>query len=179
MRTWLFVASVAVASIAACVGDSTIGPTDSGVDSSINSDSGGGDTGMPASDASGDASDGGTWVPSAFGVNLVLWLEGDVGITLDDAGGVAAWQDQSLYPVTMAGSGALTDITPNNHVVVNFNATNVNVQTASVSELELGATDKLHHRRRTSSDERLRGSSRRILVFQMANLRRETVRTSR
>ncbi len=122
-------------SFAACVGDSNVTPTDGGSDASTNSD-------VAPSDAPvNDASDAAAWVPSVFGVNLVLWLEGDVGLSMDDAGAVTSWQDQSLYPVTMAGSGALTDVTTNGHVVVNFNATNVNVQTTSVSKLELGATD--------------------------------------
>ncbi|HSQ65299.1 MAG TPA: hypothetical protein VLM85_18900 [Polyangiaceae bacterium] len=73
----------------------------------------------------------------------MLWLEGDVGLSLDDAGSVVGWQDQSLYPVSFAagGAAALTDVTPNGHTVVNFNATNVSLSTPSVSKLELGTTD--------------------------------------
>jgi hypothetical protein len=127
----------AAAAFLACVGDTTVAPSDGGSDATTTD----APSDAPASETgTGDGGDAGSWVPSAFGVDLVLWLEGDVGLGLDDAGAVVSWQDQSLYPVTFTGS-ALTDVTPNGHVVVNFNATNVNVQTASVSKLELGSTD--------------------------------------
>jgi hypothetical protein len=120
--------------LSACVGDTVIVNKDSGADvapsdGTVPQDSGGGD-------APGDSA---TFSPSSFGNALVLWLEGDVGVGADDAGGLT-WLDQSPSPVTMTGS-ALTDTTPNGHVVLNFNATNVHVQTASVTKLELGATD--------------------------------------
>ncbi len=136
-RHWALAALGAAGFIGACVGDSSPATNDGGSDATT-TDSSASDGSTP--DAVANDADAAAWVPSALGVDLVLWLEGDVGLGLDDAGSVASWQDQSLYPVTFSGS-ALTDITPNGHVVVNFNATNVNMQTASVSKLELGSTD--------------------------------------
>ncbi len=123
-----------VISVAACVGDSTPINTDGGADVTTKDTSTNDAPQQPT-----DGGDGGAWAPSSFGNDLVLWLEGDVGVGNDDAGGLT-WLDQSQSPVTFSGS-ALTDVTPNGHVVLNFNGTNVNVQTPSVAKLELGATD--------------------------------------
>jgi hypothetical protein len=115
-------------------GDDSNNPNDGGSDVTTTNDVSTNDV------VTTDASDGGgPYSPTSFGNALVLWLEGDVGVGADDAGDVT-WLDQSPSPVTFTGS-ALTDTTPNGHVVLNFNATNVNVQTPSVSKLELGASD--------------------------------------
>jgi hypothetical protein len=125
--------TLCLAALIGCVGDDNSTTKDSGNDVTTTND------GSPNDVITTDASDAGAWSPTTFGNALVLWLEGDVGVGADDAGGLT-WQDQSPSPVTFTGS-ALTDTTPNGHVVLNFNATNVFVETPSVAKLELGATD--------------------------------------
>jgi hypothetical protein len=50
---------------------------------------------VDAGDAMPDASDAGsTWTPAQL-PNLVLWLNADVGVTLDNNGNVTGWADQS------------------------------------------------------------------------------------
>ena len=126
--------------LAGCVGDSpAVTPTtDAGAsDATTSPDSGRTDS---ATEAGVDAA---TWSPSNLGSELVLWLDGDKGVSVGDAGTVASWTDQSKSPVVFTGGAALTDLSDNGHGVVNFNQTGVALYTDSVPKLELGATDDL------------------------------------
>ena len=141
MRSLFFTASLlAFSASAACVGeDAPVVGIDSGslpdgaapiVDGAVNDV-------LPGTDAADAAA---PWTPASWGTDLTLWLVGDLGVGLGDAGEVVSWADQSPSPVTLSGTGALADTT-NGHGVMNFPGTKIHMSTASAPKLELGATD--------------------------------------
>ena len=107
MRAWICTSLVL---FLAC-GGSTDTTDDGGTDDSggnpdvtVGPDTGPGDDGGTTDGNDTDADDGGTvdagpFDPSSLGTNLVLWLEGDKGVTEDtnNAGHVQTWADQTSY----------------------------------------------------------------------------------
>jgi hypothetical protein len=148
MRASLVVASPYLVFFA-CVGDSSVTPNDSGIDSTSPTDAS--SEPSPGLDAAGDSSDAGAWTPAVLdGENrLALWLAAAPANVVLSGGNVGTWRDLSHRHndgINSVGGPAYVTGAINGHDAIHFTGTGGNnggFQIADATSLHFG-TDQIY-----------------------------------